>query len=310
MKESFLHLFGKTPLSRRRALWGIALILPNTFGLFFFFGYPILRAFLTSFYQWNAFKPARYVGIDNFERLIHDAMFWQALENTAQLLVLIVPAEVILSLGIAILLNQKLNGRIVFRTIYFLPVVTSTIAASIVWTWIFQPRYGLMGLFLEPFGWRDTAWLTRPNLVLYPIALVTIWQRVGFDMVLFLAGLQAVPRVLLEAATIDGANRWQRFRHVTLPMISPTTFLVVVLSIINNFQIFDQVYIMTARTIRGGVGGSARTLSLYLYESGFLDSEYGYASTIALVLFVIILGVTVVQLTAQRYWVYYESEEG
>ncbi|MBZ0306339.1 MAG: sugar ABC transporter permease [Anaerolineae bacterium] len=310
MNTPFLNFLGKTPLSRRRALWGILLILPNTFGLFFFFGYPILRAFATSFYEWNAFKPARYVGLENFERLIDDPMFRQALENTAQLLLLIVPAEVIIALGLAMLLNQKLKGRIVFRTLYFLPVVTSTIAASIVWTWIFQPRYGLVGLFLEPFGWRDTAWLTRPNLVLYPIAFVTIWQRIGFDIVLFLAGLQAVPRVLLEAATIDGANRWQRFRKVTLPMLSPTTFLVVVLSIINNFQIFDQVYIMTARTIRGGVGGSARTLSLYLYESGFLDSEYGYASTIALILFVIILGITAVQLSAQRYWVYYESEEG
>lgn len=305
-----LNIFGTTPLSRRRAVWGIVLVLPNVLGLFFFFGLPILAAFGTSFYEWNAFKPRQFVGLDNFERLISDPMFRQALENTLQLLALTVPAEVILSLGVAMLLNQRLEGRVIFRTIYFLPVVTSTIAASIVWTWIFQPRYGLIGLFLEPFGWRDTAWLTRPNLVLYPIAFVTVWQRLGFNMVLFLAGLQAVPRVLLEAATIDGANRWQRFRHVTLPMLSPTTFLVVVLAIINNFQIFDQVYIMTARTIRGGVGGSARTLSLYLYESGFLDSEYGYASTIAFVLFVIILSVTAFQLTIQRRWVYYESEEG
>jgi multiple sugar transport system permease protein len=169
---------------------------------------------------------------------------------------------------------------------------------------------GLVGNLLEPFGLRDTNWLTRPDLILLPIAVVTIWQRLGFDMILFLAGLQNVPRVLLEAAAIDGANRWQRFRHVTLPMLSPTTFLVVILSIINTFQIFDQVYIMTARTTRGGVGGSATTMTLLMYETAFTRNEFGYASAIALTLFVIILSVTIIQLRLQRRWVYYESDQG
>lgn len=304
------NLLGKTPLARRQALWGLALIAPNTIGLFFFFGLPILASFATSFYQWNAFKPAVYVGTQNFEELYHDKIFHQAIENTFQLLGLVVPIELVLALAVAMLLNQKLRGQVIFRTAYFLPVVTSTVAASIVWTWIFQPRYGLMGNLLEPFGYRDTAWLTRPNLVLYPIAVVSIWQRLGFDMILFLAGLQAIPRTLYEAAKMDGANRFQQFRHVTLPMLSPTTFLVLVLAIINNLQTFDQVFIMTARTVRGGVGGSARTISLYLYERGFLQSDYGDASAIALVLFILILGITVLQLNLQKRWVYYESEEG
>ncbi len=175
----------------------------------------------------------------------------------------------VLALGVAMLLNQPLRGRSLLRTIYFLPVVTSTVAASVVWTSLFQPRYGLLSQLFEPFGLGETKWLVEPGLVLIPIAVVAIWQRVGFDMVIFLAGLQAIPGELYEAAIIDGANRWQRFRHVTLPMLSPTTFLILILAIISAFQIFDQVYVITLRTVPGGVGGSATTLTYFLYRTRF-----------------------------------------
>ncbi len=265
-------------------------------------------AFSTSLQEWNAIKPARFVGLENFERLLQDEKFEQALTNTLKLIGLTVPLEVLLALGVAMLLNLPLRGRNLLRTAYFLPVVTSTVAASVVWTSIFQPQYGILSQFLNPLGLGDEKWLVDPGLVLIPIAVVAIWQRIGFDMVIFLAGLQAIPGVLYEAALIDGAGRWHRFRHVTLPMLSPTTFLVVVLAIINSFQIFDQVYVMTLRTVPGGVGGSATTLTYYLYRRAFTNSEFGYASAIALVLFVIILGVTIFQLVVQRYWVYYEAE--
>ena len=303
-----LSWLGPTPLSRRKALWGLALIAPNTLGLFFFFGIPVLMAFSTSLQEWNAIKPARFVGLDNFERLAQDEKFAQALTNTLKLIGLAVPLEVGLALGVAVLLNLPLRGRNLLRTAYFLPVVTSTVAASVVWTSIFQPRYGILSQALEPLGLGDTNWLVDPGLVLIPVAIVTIWQRLGFDMVIFLAGLQAIPHELYEAARIDGAGRWGRFRHVTLPMLSPTTFLVVVLAIINGFQIFDQVYVMTLRTVPGGVNGSATTLAYYLYRRAFTNSEFGYASAIALVLFALILLVTVFQLAIQRYWVYYEAE--
>ena len=303
-----LSWLGPTPLSRRKALWGLALIAPNTLGLFFFFGIPVLMAFSTSLQEWNAIKPARFVGLDNFERLVQDEKFAQALTNTLKLIGLAVPLEVGLALGVAVLLNLPLRGRNLLRTAYFLPVVTSTVAASVVWTSIFQPRYGILSQALEPLGLGDTNWLVDPGLVLIPVAIVTIWQRLGFDMVIFLAGLQAIPHELYEAARIDGAGRWGRFRHVTLPMLSPTTFLVVVLAIINGFQIFDQVYVMTLRTVPGGVNGSATTLAYYLYRRAFTNSEFGYASAIALVLFALILLVTVFQLAIQRYWVYYEAE--
>ncbi len=307
---SFLNLFGHTPLARRKALWGLLLIAPNTLGLMFFFGVPVLASFLTSLTKWNGLVPSQAVGLANFQQLTVDASFWQALGNTLKLLVLVVPADVALALAVALALNQRLPARNFFRTIYFLPVITSTVAASVVWTWIFQAHYGLVGNALAFAGLRDVAWLIRPDLVLIPIAVVAVWQRIGFDMVLFLAGLQNIPRVLYEAAIIDGANQRQRFRYITLPMLSPTTFLVVILAVINAFQIFDQVYMMTLRTSPGGVNGSATTLSYYLYRSAFINSQFGYASAIALILFVIILGVTVLQLRLQRRWVYYESEAG
>ena len=310
MITTLLRFLGPTPLSRRKALWGLALVAPNTLGLLFFFGIPVLMAFATSFQEWNAIKPATFIGLDNFQRLTEDATFHQALTNTFKLIGLIVPVEVILALSVAVLLNQPLRGRNLFRTAFFLPVVTSTVAASVVWTSVFQPRYGVISQIFEPVGLGETKWLVEPGLVLIPIAVVAVWQRLGFDMVIFLAGLQAIPGVLYEAALIDGANRWQRFRHVTLPMLSPTTFLVIVLAIINSFQIFDQVYIMTLRTVPGGVGGSATTLTYFLYRRAFTHSEFGYASAVALVLFGIILVVTVFQLRIQRLWVYYEAEDG
>lgn len=310
MTTSILNWLGPTPLSRRKALWGMALVAPNVLGLMFFFGIPVLMAFGTSFNEWNGIKPPRFIAVDNFERMLYDDSFQQALTNTFKLIALVVPAEIGLALGVALLLNLPLHGRGVLRALYFLPVVTSTVAASVVWTSIFQPTYGILSQFLEPFGLGETKWLVEPGLVLIPVAVVVIWQRIGFDMVIFLAGLQTIPPVLYEAALIDGAGRWQRFRHVTLPMLSPTTFLIVVLAVINAFQIFDQVYVTTLRTVPGGVGGSATTLTYFLYRRAFTHSEFGYASAVALVLFAIILLVTVVQLRIQRRWVYYESEEG
>lgn len=299
---------GETPMARRQALWGIALVMPNVLGLFFFFGLPVLLAFGTSLQAWNGIRPAEFVGFANFQCLVVDQAFWQAFGVTVSLVIMTVPVGMVLALGVALLLNQRLRGRTMFRTIYFLPVVTSTVAASAVWTWIFQPRYGLIGNLLEPLGLRDLNWLTRPDLILIPIAVVVIWQRLGFDMVLFLAGLQNIPRSLYEAALIDGATRWQRFRFITLPLLSPTTFLISVLSIIGAFQIFDQVYIMTARTVRGGVGGSGTTLSLFMFETAFTRSELGYSATIALAMFAITLTITLIQLRLQRRWVHYEGD--
>lgn len=305
-----MQLLGKTPLARRRALWGLALVAPNVLGLFFFFGIPLLMTFATSLQEWNGIRPPTFVNLANFERLLGDDDFWRAVRITFTLALMIIPIEIALSLSVAVMLNERLRGRAIFRTIYFLPVVTSAVAASVVWAWIFQPRYGLAGNLFAFLGWQDLNWLTRPDLILIPIACVAIWQRLGFDMVLYLAGLQAIPRRLYEAAVIDGANRWQRFRWITFPLLSPTTFLIVVLSTINALTLFDPVYIMTSRTTRGGVNGSATTLTYLLYDTAFTRSQLGYAAAISLALFVIALIVTGAQLALQRRLVYYESSAG
>ncbi len=303
----FLNLFGKTPLTRRRAFWGLALVTPNVLGLLFFFGIPVLIAFRTSLQDWNGIRPPVEIGLGNFDRLLHDPSFWNSVGVTLKLMLVVIPAGMLLSLIVALMLNRKLHGRSFFRVVYFLPVVTSTVAATMAWTWMFQPRYGLIANLLEPVGLQDLNWITRPDLVLFPIAAVVIWQRLGFDMILFLAGLQAIPRQLYDAARIDGADGIRMFRFITLPLLSPTTFLVLILQVISAIQIFDQVYVMTARTTRGGMNDSATTLSLFLYETAFTDSELGYSAAVALAMFAITLLLTLVQITFQRRWVYYES---
>jgi len=304
---AFLDLFGKTPLTRRRAYWGLALVAPNVLGLLFFFGIPVVLAFRTSLLDWNGIRPPVEIGLGNFEHLLNDPAFWNAFGVTLKLLAVVIPIGMVLSLVVALMLNRKLRGRSFFRVVYFLPVVTSTVAATMAWTWMFQPRYGLIANVLAPIGLQDLNWLTRPDLVLFPIAAVVIWQRLGFDMILFLAGLQAIPRQLYDAARMDGADGIRMFRHITLPLLSPTTFLVLILQVISAIQIFDQVYIMTARTTRGGMNDSATTLSLFLYETAFTNSDLGYSAAIALAMFAITLLLTVAQITLQRRWVYYES---
>ncbi len=304
---AFLDLFGKTPLTRRRAYWGLALVAPNVLGLLFFFGIPVVLAFRTSLLDWNGIRPPVEIGLGNFEHLLNDPAFWNAFGVTLKLLAVVIPIGMVLSLVVALMLNRKLHGRSFFRVVYFLPVVTSTVAATMAWTWMFQPRYGLIANVLAPIGLQDLNWLTRPDLVLFPIAAVVIWQRLGFDMILFLAGLQAIPRQLYDAARMDGADGIRMFRHITLPLLSPTTFLVLILQVISAIQIFDQVYIMTARTTRGGMNDSATTLSLFLYETAFTNSDLGYSAAIALAMFAITLLLTVAQITLQRRWVYYES---
>ena len=207
MTTSILNWLGPTPLSRRKALWGMALVAPNVLGLMFFFGIPVLMAFGTSVNEWNAIKPPRFVGLDNFERLLYDDSFQQALTNTFKLIALVVPAEIGLALGVALLLNLPLHGRGVLRALYFLPVVTSTVAASVVWTSIFQPTYGILSQFLEPFGLGETKWLVEPGLVLIPAAAAQI------EIPMIASGGFADARGLVAALALgaDGVNMGSRF---------------------------------------------------------------------------------------------------
>jgi len=294
--------------STKRAATGYALVLPNTLGLAFFFALPIGLALGLAFFAWNIFQPANFVGFDNFRRLAQDPIFFRSVGNTVKLVVVAVPVQMVLATAIAMGLNMGFRGTAVLRTVYFLPLVTSTVAAAAVFAWVFQPSFGFINLLLDAVGLGQPDWLSDPNLVLIPIGLVVIWQRVGLDTVLILAGLQSIPRMYLDVATVDGATAWQRFRYVTVPLLSPTLFLVAVLETIFVFQVFDQVIILTSNSVLGGIGGSASTLSFYFYKAGFLQNKFGYAATIALAQFVLILSITGFQVLAQKRWVHYASD--
>jgi multiple sugar transport system permease protein len=292
-------------MARREALWGILFLLPSLLGFVVFYWLPILAGFALGLTKWDLLSPPEWVGLANYQRLIADTEFHSALVHTVLFTIGTVPAGMIVALMIALALNQRLPGTAFYRTVYFLPVVSMLVAVALVWQWMYLPVYGLINSILGAVGLPQPFWLTDPNTTLISIIIMSVWLRLGYDMVLFLAGLQSIPRDLYEAASVDGAGRWARFRYITVPMLSPTTFLILTLSLISAFQVFDQIYIMTGRTSPGGPGGAAITMVFYIYNNAFQFTRFGYASALALVLFLIIFAITLVQLRLQRRWVHY-----
>ena len=279
-------------------------LLPDLVGFVVFTLVGVLGTLGISFLRWDLVQPATWVGFANYTGILHDDLFWQVLRNTTYYTVGVVPLSTALGLLVALGLNRRLPGRVVLRAAYFAPFITTLTAAALLWQWVFDPQRGLIDSVLymvgvgDPPGWlNSTAW-AMPALIIFGV-----WRQMGFSMVLFLAALQGVPRTLLEAAIVDGANAWQRFWNVTLPMISPTTFFVVIISTIGSFQLFDQAYILTNG--RFSPDNATNTLVGYLYQKAFVDLNMGVASATAWVLFVIIFAVTIFQLVAQRRWVHY-----
>lgn len=281
--------------------WGF--LLPNLMGFMVFTFLPVLAALLISFTNWDLLRPATWVGIDNYVRLSQDPLFHRVLRNTVVYVLGTVPVQMILALLIALALNQRIPGQTFFRTAYFMPVVASTVAVALVWRWIFHADFGLLNSFLFMIGVTNPPnWLSSTRWALPAIIIMSIWQQIGFSMVLFLAGLQGVPVTLHEAAKIDGASSLQRFWFITIPMLSSTTFFVLVISIINSFQVFDQAFIMT----EGGPANATNTLVFNIYRYAFQFFQMGYAAAMAWVLFAIIFVVTLIQFRYQKQWVYYE----
>jgi multiple sugar transport system permease protein len=281
--------------------WGF--LLPNLIGFLVFTFLPVLAALLISFTNWDLLRPATWVGIDNYVRLTQDPLFHRVLRNTVVYVFGTVPIQMILALLIALALNQRIPGQTFFRTAYFMPVVASTVAVALVWRWIFHADFGLLNSFLFMIGVTNPPnWLSSTRWALPAIIIMSIWQQIGFSMVLFLAGLQGVPVTLHEAAKIDGASSLQRFWFITIPMLSSTTFFVLVISIINSFQVFDQAFIMT----EGGPANATNTLVFNIYRYAFQFFQMGYAAAMAWVLFAIIFVVTLIQFRYQKQWVYYE----
>lgn len=284
-------------MRRRRALVGWTFILPNFLGFATFTLVPVLILMYLGFTSWNAFGAAEFTGLENYQRLLSDSTFHTALLNTLYYAVFHIPLTLVAALGLAVLLNQKLRGVAFFRTVAFFPYITSIVAIAVVWNMLFSPEAGPVNQFLEAIGIANPpGWTTSTDWAMPAIILVSIWRDMGYYMLLFLAGLQAIPGELYEAARIDGANAWQRFRNVTLPGLRPTTFFVTVMLTIGSFKVFDLILVMT----NGGPGTATLVLSQYIYDTGFVERDFGYASTVAIVLFLICIGVTVLQFLVNK----------
>jgi multiple sugar transport system permease protein len=273
------------------AFWFVAPALA-AIGLFFFVPMAAsLGLSLTDFDIYAVADPAnlRFVGLANFQRLLEDATFWTALRNTAYFVVVGAPLSVATSLAAALLLSSPLvRGRALLRTVYFLPVVTTLVAVAVVWRFLYHPRVGPLARLFEALGLPPVDWLGDPAFAMPAIILLSVWKGFGFNMVIFVAGLQAIPERLYEAARLDGAGTLQQFRHVTLPMLAPTTSFVLLMTLIGHFQLFAEPYVMT----QGGPGDATRSLVLLMYEQGFRWWSLGQAAAIAFVLFGVILAVS------------------
>lgn len=276
-------------------------LLPNLIGFILFTGIPIIYSFVLSFTEWNLITTPRFIGLANYKTLLKDEEFWLALKNTLRFIVGYLPLVMSISLGIALMLNKKIKMKTFFRGVYFLPVVTSWVAVSLIWKWLLNPVYGLVNYGLSLIGINGPAWLQDPKWAMAGIILTSVWKDIGFIMVLYLAGLQGISKSYYEAADIDGAGSFQKFWHITLPMLAPTTFFVFVISLINSFQVFDQILIMT----NGGPVGATTVLVQQIYNNAFRYFKMGYAASISWVLFLLVFAVTYIQIKLQKRWVDY-----
>lgn len=280
----------------KHAGWLALFLAPSLGGLLIFTIGPILASLALTVYKWDLLTPPRFAGAANFERLASDRAVRDALVHTLTFIAGYVPLVMVLALLIALALNTRLPGVAAVRTAFFLPVVSSWVAVALLWSWLFNPRYGLVNYLLGLLGIDGPGWLFDRAWAMPAIILTSVWKDLGFVMIIFLAGLQAIPTDYYEAAALDGAGPVRRLWDVTLPLLAPTTFFVSVISIINSFQVFDQVWVMT----EGGPAGATTVLVERIVRHAFSYGEMGYAATISWVLFALVFAVTLIQLRLQR----------
>lgn len=290
----------KGKLERSRNRWGIVFILPQLISLICLGIIPVIIAFVLSFYEWNGFGTPVWTGLSNFQSVFADPDTFIAIKNTFLYAIIYVPCSIVLALGLALLLN-KAWGKTFYRAVFFMPQIVTSVAIAVVWSWIYQPQFGILNMVLEMFGIEGQEWLRNPDTAMGAVIVMSIWWGLGYNVVLFLAGLQNVSRTYIDAAKIDGANEKDVFFHITIPLISPTTLLVTITTMINAFQVFDQMFLLTS----GGPAKKTYTLAIHIYQTAFKQYELGKASAIALIMFVIVVVISAVQFRLSNKWVHY-----
>lgn len=280
----------------KESFWALMLILPAFIGTFIFIIMPVFGSFGISLTKWDLISHPRFVGADNYIGLFNDKTFYDVLFNTFYYAFATTIFGIIIPLVVALIIDKKLKGSAFFKTAYFIPFITPMIVSALIWQWIFDPNYGILKWFLLGL---DIKWLYDKHFAMLAIIIVSIWKNIGYNMIIFLAGLQAIPESLNEASEIDGATGIKKFFSITLPLLSPTVFFVSVMTTISSFQVFDLVYLMTG----GGPENSTTVMVYWLYKNAFEYFKIGKASAIAYVLFIIILGLTLIQWKTRKKWV-------
>ncbi|SFK81682.1 multiple sugar transport system permease protein [Paenibacillus sp. 1_12] len=288
----------------REDLAGYLFIGPLLIGLFILTLFPIIASFILSFTNWNfvaGFSKMKFLGFDNFIKLAHDSIFLLSLKNNL-ILLFVVPITLILSLVLAVIIDKKIYFKDLFKLIYFIPYISSIVAVAIVFQVLFHPSYGPINQMLMSLGFTDPPkWIADPDVALYCVMGLMVWVNIGYNMIVFMAGLQSIPNDLYEAADIDGASKLKQFISITVPLLSPTTFFLLVTGIIGSFKVFDVIAVLTG----GGPANSTTVVVYRLYETAFINLQSGYASAMAIVLLVFVLLITLVQWYGQRKWVNY-----
>lgn len=286
---------------RKETYWAWGMLAPTLAGLLLFLWGPALYVIVLSFFQWDLLTAKQFIGVGNYVQLFRDPMFYHSLKVTFLYVVLFVPGAISASLVLSLLLN-RVRFAVLFRTLFFMPAISMTVATSLIWMLIYNPQFGLLNAVLGALHLPQPGWIFDPAMAIPSIAIMGVWLHAGYNTVFYLAAMQNIPRPLYEAAEIDGASAWRKITHITIPLVSPTTFFLVIVNVIGSFQAFDQFYVMT----KGGPGDATTTLIYYIYQKAFQLFEVGYASALSAMLLVLVLFVTVAQFYFQKKWVHYE----
>lgn len=307
MSTVSLQRTSASPSKRRSQLKKYAVaysfVLPNLIGFAIFTLIPMVFSLIFAFMNWDGANQISWAGLDNFRQLLHDETFRISLGNTLVFVMGNVPLTMLAALGLAMLLNQPLRGRNIFRTTFFFPYVASLVAVAVVWNMLFFPSAGPVNAVLGALGVQNPPrWSASVDWAMPTVILASVWKGMGYYMIIYLAALQSIPSILYEAAAVDGANAWQKFRHITLPMLTPATFFISVMLTIASFKVFDLIMVMTG----GGPGRATNVLVIHIYNTAFKEFRFGYSSSIAMVLLAMVLGITIVQFYMEKRWVNYQ----